>query len=67
MILCTSKASDVDRLGIFFIDVFDDDILTFKALVLFLALSILSILAISLNLVSVLFISVTQFVYTNKV
>jgi uncharacterized membrane protein YcaP (DUF421 family) len=58
MILCTSKASDVDRLGIFFIDVFDDDILTFKALVLFLALSILSILAISLNLFSSCFRSI---------
>ena len=52
MILCTSKVSDDDRLEIFFIDVFDVDILTFKDLVLFLALSILSILAVSLNLFS---------------
>jgi hypothetical protein len=52
MILCTSKASDDDRLELFFIDVFDVDILTFRDLVLFLALSILSILAVSLNLFS---------------
>jgi hypothetical protein len=52
MILCTSKASGDDRLEIFLMNVFDVDILTFKELVLFLALPILSILAVSLNLFS---------------